>query len=183
LREVHALAEAACQAPDPVGAAVRAWTTAVKTRWQPVHAASPSPPADPAQRAQTAQTLLQQVRARGAQCVAHRDHPGHALAWRLWHFPGELLTGVRHPAVPPDTTAAERALRPLVVARTLSGGTRSSRGSATRHAYGPRLARRHLERLGPPAPRRISPPAAQFFTPNLNTYRRDATGRPDLLVV
>jgi transposase len=132
LRAVHALAEAARPAPDPVGEQVRAWTAAVKTLWQQVRAASTSPPADAAQREQTYQALLRQVQALGAQFVEQRDHPCHALAWRLWHFQGELLTCVRHPAVPPDNNAAERAIRPLVVARKISGGTRSPRGSQTR---------------------------------------------------
>lgn len=39
---------------------------------------------------------------------------------------------VADPAVPPTTNAAERAVRPLVIARTISGGTRSKLGSATR---------------------------------------------------
>lgn len=132
LRDVHALAEAARPAPDPVGEQVRAWTAAVKTLWQQIRAASTSPPADPAQREQTYQILLQQVRALGAQFVEQRGHPCHALAWRLWHFQGELLTCVQHPAVPPDNNAAERAIRPLVVARKISGGTRSPSGSSTR---------------------------------------------------
>ena len=36
------------------------------------------------------------------------------------------------PAVPPTNNAAERALRPLVIARKISGGTRSLNGSHTR---------------------------------------------------
>ena len=58
-------------------------------------------------------------------------HPCRALAWRLWPFQGERLTGVRQPEVPPDHNAAERAIRPLVSGRTISGGTRSARGSQT----------------------------------------------------
>lgn len=34
--------------------------------------------------------------------------------------------------MPPDNNAAERAIAPLVVARKISGGTRSPRGSDTR---------------------------------------------------
>jgi hypothetical protein len=36
------------------------------------------------------------------------------------------------PAVPPTENAAERAPRPLVIARTISGGTRATRGCTTR---------------------------------------------------
>ena len=52
-----------------------------------------------------------------------------ALAWRLWHFRQELLTCVSQPGVPPDNNAAERAIRPLVVARKISGGSRSKNGA------------------------------------------------------
>lgn len=134
LRDVHALAEAAGAAAAPVDAEIRAWTTAVTTLWRQVHAASTGPPAAPAQREQLADALLQQVRALGAQFLEQREHPCHALAWRLWHFQGELLTCVRRPEVPADNNAAERAIRDLVVARKISGGSRAPRGSQTRMA-------------------------------------------------
>jgi transposase len=113
---------------------VQAWTAAVTTLWQQVHAASTRPPPAPAQRKQIADALLQQVRTLAAQFVEQRDHPCHALAWRLWHFQGELLTCVRRPDVPADNNAAERAIRDLVVARKISGGSRAPRGSQTRMA-------------------------------------------------
>ncbi len=36
------------------------------------------------------------------------------------------------PAIPADNNLAERSLRPLVIARKVSGGTRSADGSAVR---------------------------------------------------
>jgi len=39
---------------------------------------------------------------------------------------------VADPAVPATNNAAERALRPLVIDRKISGGTRSEQGSRTR---------------------------------------------------
>lgn len=140
LRDVHALAQAAQDAATAAGALsregleTRAWTAAVTALWQRVRAASTSPPADAAVREATAQALLGELQALGAQFVEQRGHPCRALAWRLWHFQGELLTCVRRPDVPADNNAAERALRPLVVARKISGGTRSPRGSQTRMA-------------------------------------------------
>jgi hypothetical protein len=140
LRDVRALAETAqCSA----GAAqvvsrerleTRIWAAAVTALWQRVRIASTSPPADPAAREATYQTLLVEVQALGAQFVEQVGHPCRALAWRLWHVQGEWLTCVRQPAVPADNNAAERALRPLVIARKISGGTRSPRGSQTRMA-------------------------------------------------
>jgi transposase len=143
LRDVHTLAQTAqtAQTSEPAGTTVsragletRAWTGAVLSLWSRVRAASTSPPADPAAREATAQALLLDLQALGAQLVEQVGHPCRALAWRLWHFQDELLTCVRHPAVPPDNHAAERALRPLGIARKISGGTRSPRGSRTRMA-------------------------------------------------
>ena len=41
---------------------------------------------------------------------------------------------VAHPEVPPDNNAAERSLRPVVVSRKVSGGTRSAAGTDTKMA-------------------------------------------------
>ena len=53
------------------------------------------------------------------------------LAERMEEFIGELFTFVDNPAVPSENNAAERAVRPAVVARKISGGSRSARGSKT----------------------------------------------------
>jgi hypothetical protein len=53
------------------------------------------------------------------------------LAERMEWFMGELFTFVECPEVPSENNAAERAIRPAVVARKISGGTRSARGSNT----------------------------------------------------
>ena len=53
------------------------------------------------------------------------------LAERMDGFIGELFTFVADPAVPSENNAAERAVRPAVVARKISGGSRSARGSKT----------------------------------------------------
>ena len=44
-------------------------------------------------------------------------------------FIKELFVFVAQPAVPSDNNAAERSLRPLVVSRKISGGTRSAQGT------------------------------------------------------
>ena len=67
----------------------------------------------------------------GASFAQAKGHPGHALAQRLLRHQGELFTFVRRDDVPADNNAAERALRPLVVCRKISGGTRSPQGSRT----------------------------------------------------
>ena len=44
----------------------------------------------------------------------------------------ELFVFVAHPEVPPDNNAAERSLRPVVISRKVSSGTRSERGTETK---------------------------------------------------
>ena len=44
----------------------------------------------------------------------------------------ELFVFVAEPEVPPDNNAAERSLRPVVVSRKISGGTRSRQGTGTK---------------------------------------------------
>ena len=46
----------------------------------------------------------------------------------------ELFVFVAEPEVPPDNNAAERSLRPLVISRKISGGTRSQQGTETKMA-------------------------------------------------
>lgn len=57
--------------------------------------------------------------------------PQEKLAKRLLNFCGQLFVFVDHPGTPADNNAAERAIRPFVVMRKVSGGTRSRRGSTT----------------------------------------------------
>ena len=44
----------------------------------------------------------------------------------------ELFVFVAEPEVPPDNNAAERSLRPLVISRKISGGTRSQQGTGAK---------------------------------------------------
>ena len=44
----------------------------------------------------------------------------------------ELLLFVAEPEVPPDNNAAGRSLRPVVISRKISGGTRSAAGTDTK---------------------------------------------------
>jgi transposase len=60
------------------------------------------------------------------------SRPEATLVKRIRRSQTELFTFVRELDVPPTNNAAERAVRPLVIARKISGGTRSATGSATR---------------------------------------------------
>jgi len=53
------------------------------------------------------------------------------LAERMTNFIAELFAFVGCPEIPSENNAAERAIRPAVVARKISAGSRSPRGSKT----------------------------------------------------
>lgn len=57
--------------------------------------------------------------------------PQHTLAKRIRKHILGLFTFVEHPDVPSENNAAERAIRPFVILRKVSGGTRSKQGSDT----------------------------------------------------
>ena len=57
--------------------------------------------------------------------------PQHVLAERIRKHPRQLFVFVEYLDVPSDNNPAERAIRPFVVQRKVSGGTRSERGSTT----------------------------------------------------
>ena len=126
LRDLHALGEA-----HPAHDETQIWVRQVKAIFARIQTFRTTPPTADDPALPLAERLRQDLRALGAQFVQARDHPCRPLAWRLWHFQHELLTCVRDPRVPPDNNAAERAIRPLVIARKISGGTRSARGSQT----------------------------------------------------
>ena len=63
---------------------------------------------------------------------AKRDVPQRVLAQRIENFISELFVFVEYPEAPSENNAAERAVRPAVIARKVSGGTRSPKGSSTK---------------------------------------------------
>jgi transposase len=67
-------------------------------------------------------------------CAPYVDTPTpmQALCKRVETFLPELFVFVAIPGVPAHNNLAERSVRPLVVARKISGGTRSPKGSQTR---------------------------------------------------
>ena len=64
--------------------------------------------------------------------VKNESAPQRVLAERIDKHLGELFTFVEHFGCPSGNNAAERAIRPAVIARKVSGGTRSENGSITR---------------------------------------------------
>ena len=79
-----------------------------------------------AQAFEPLQLRLQRTLARGApQTACRRTAATCANLLRSWP---SLWTFLRQPQVPPTNNDAERALRPLVLKRKISGPTRSRRG-------------------------------------------------------
>ena len=64
--------------------------------------------------------------------LGDKNAPQHTLAKRVERHGGEFFTFVRYKGVPSSNNAAERAIRPAVTARKISGGTRSEKGSETK---------------------------------------------------
>jgi transposase len=71
------------------------------------------------------------------------------LCARIERYRTDLFTFVANPDVAPTNNAAERALRPLVIARKISGGTRSKPGSQTRMILQSLVATWELRGLDP----------------------------------
>ncbi|MDQ3694799.1 MAG: IS66 family transposase [Chloroflexota bacterium] len=84
-------------------------------------------------------------------CRQPAGSPQAVLCQRIERYQTELFTFVADPAVPPTNNAAERALRPLVIARKISGGTRSKQGSQTRMILQSLVATWDLRGLDPVA--------------------------------
>ena len=126
LRDIHERTE---QHPDH--AALHAWAAGMHAIYTEavawVATAGAGPPTERERaRVRFEAALLALCRAQPA------NAPHVALCQRVERYHPELFTFVADPVAPPTNNAAERALRPLVIARKISGGTRSAQGSRTR---------------------------------------------------
>jgi hypothetical protein len=83
-------------------------------------------------RARMREALQERLRLVAEPHLKDKDAPQHVLAKRICQYLPELFTFVEYPHVASNNNAAERAIRPAVVARKISGGTRSAKGSQTR---------------------------------------------------
>jgi transposase len=75
--------------------------------------------------------------------------PHHTLCERVERFLPELFVFVAVPGVPAHNNLAERSVRPLVVSRKISGGSRSPQGSATRMGLASLLGTWMAQHLNP----------------------------------
>ena len=91
------------------------------------------------------------------------------LCQRVERFLPELFTFVAEPRASADNNAAERSLRPPVVSRKISGGTRSGQGSETKSILASLFGTWRLQERNPyqhPA----LPPLPTPPRPCLNSY-------------
>ena len=133
LRDGHDLKE--LYADD---AAVQEWFTQVKVLYEKARAyIGPDPNLPPAKqeavRTQRQHALEQELWQLCAP-YAHTASPLQTLCKRVERFLPELFVFIARPEVPSDNNLAERSVRPLVIARKISGGSRSPIGSQTRMA-------------------------------------------------
>jgi hypothetical protein len=132
LRDGHDLKE---QYADD--AAVQEWFTQVKALYDRARAYGGPDPWPPARR-EAARTQHQHALERELWhlCApyAHSSSPLQTLCKRVERFLPELFVFVARPEVPSDNNLAECSVRPLVIARKISGGSRSPNGSQTRMA-------------------------------------------------
>jgi hypothetical protein len=79
-------------------------------------------------------TLLARAHVLGLEYAQHKQHPCQALAKRLLRHEDELFQFVLIAGLSADNNLAERSIRPLVVIRKISGGSRSTEGTKPRLA-------------------------------------------------
>jgi len=113
-------------------AAVVQWAQELRALYDDAQAAFDGPHRLSArQRAQLARQLEAQAYRLAVVYAGQPHHPCRAEAKRLLRHMGELFAFVRIDGLDADNNQAERLLRPVVVQRKISGGTRSAAGSAT----------------------------------------------------
>src|SRR5918911_1615433 len=126
LRDLHALKTDHAAEPPVVH-----WAQAVQALYDEARAACEGPTMLTArQRTLLARQLNAQAFRLGVVYAGVKRHPCQALARRLLRHQGELFEFVRVPGLDADNNRAERLLRPLVIGRKISGGTRSPAGTA-----------------------------------------------------
>jgi transposase len=133
LRDRHELKE-----QYPEDADVQQWAKDVKAVYDRAVAYTGPDPSLPAAKQEAArrthQHAFEQELWQLCAPYAHTASPLHTLCERVERFLPELFVFVASPEVPAHNHLAERSVRPLVIARKISGGTRSPTGSQTRMA-------------------------------------------------
>lgn len=133
LRDGHDLKEL-----YPEDATLQAWFTALKAVYDRARAYAGPDPALPSAKQAAARRQQQHACEEELMSVCapyvRTSAPMHTLCERVERFLPELFVFVARPEVASDNNLAERSVRPLVIARKISGGSRSPTGSSTRMA-------------------------------------------------
>jgi len=130
LRDAADLAELNADRPEVVG-----WVESLQALYQEAKAvasACTELSADSRVRRKERRRLEKLAAQLARPYAKNHDAPQRVLAHRILKHLPELFVFVTDPAVPATNNLAERSLRPAVIARKISGGTRSPKGSATR---------------------------------------------------
>jgi transposase len=133
LRDVHDLKK-----KFPQDEALLTWATNVKAIYDEAvawAAQAPDPHLTPRKRQQARvaqQHAFEQQLWGLCQPFVQQEVPHQTLCKRVESFLPELFVFVAIPGVPAHNNLAERSVRPLVIARKISGGSRSPKGSQTR---------------------------------------------------
>jgi transposase len=128
-RDLHDLREA-----HPQDAGIGAWVQKVLDlleRAKEYARAQNEQPTDTGQQRRRRRKAFEQEAEALSRPYLQNALPQRTLAERIRKHQSQLFVFVEHPEVPPDNNAAERAIRPFVVLRKVSGGTRSAAGSHT----------------------------------------------------
>lgn len=133
LRDIHEL-----RRKHPAAVELARWARFVHRLYQsavrePGPAAGVSLAAQEAGRRQR-QRAYEEALARRCRPYVGQPVPQRVLCERIVKYLPELFTFLADPRVPADNNAAERSIRPVVVRRKISGGTRSAAGTLCRTA-------------------------------------------------
>jgi transposase len=150
LRDIHDLKKL-----HPHDEKLLAWAKGVRALYDEAvawAAHGPDPGLSPAKQSQArkVQQQLYEQRLRDlSRPYMRTDAPQHTLCERVERFLPELFVFVAIPGVPSHNNLAERSIRPLVIARKISGGTRSPKGSQTRMTLASLFATWIAQKLNP----------------------------------
>jgi hypothetical protein len=130
LKDARELAELKADRPEVV-----AWTEALQALYEEANAftlIALELPADCRERRKARRRFERLATELARPYAKDPNAPQRVLAQRISKHLHELFVFISDPAVPATNNLAERSLRPSVIARKISGGTRSPKGSATR---------------------------------------------------
>ena len=148
LRDIHQLKE---RFPEHEGLAQ--WSQRVREVYDQAQAYPGPDPGLPEtvrrdRRVKQQQRFQEQLRSI-CQPYSGSDTPMRTLCQRVERFLPELFTFIVEPRAGADNNPAERSLRPPVVSRKISGGTRSGPGSETKSILASLFGAWHLQGLDP----------------------------------